>query len=91
MGTQVLSLRQTTAASGGGSITNMPLVATVPGQTQFNIFTMPTGLHLLIVNGVEYFNGSDYHIITVGSNIRVEWINPNFSLGPTDDIVFRKF
>ena len=77
-------------APGTGAVTDLPLTATADGQTEFNIFSLPTGVHNLIINGVTYFNIQHYTISTVGSNTVLTWLNA-FAIQTTDEITFRKY
>ena len=54
-----------------------PLVVETNGQTQFNIFQMPTGRHYLLINGLEHYAPGDYIIQQVGPNVRLVWVGPH--------------
>lgn len=87
--TQQLSARQI-PPTGAGVVIDLPLSVAVPGQTKFNIFSTPPGLHNLIIDGVLYFETTHYNIINEGGNIKVEWLG-EFSLSPSDELIFRKY
>ncbi len=69
-----------------GMVGQLPLQVTFNGQTQFNIFTQPTGAHWLVVNGIDY-RPPAYGLGTVGSNERLIWDGP-FALETSDELFF---
>lgn len=74
----------------GNSIVDLDLACSADGQTTFNINILPTGNHVLLVNGVENYNVLDYVVSMVGLNATLTWLD-NFTLKTTDKIIFRKF
>jgi hypothetical protein len=76
---------------GDGAIVDLELAVTINGQTKFNVFTMPSGWSVLIINGTEYHRDTDYTLTPSMGNIDLDWINTDFTLQIGDELIFRKF
>jgi hypothetical protein len=74
----------------GISIIDLALNVSSNGQTQFNIFQLPTGNHVLLIDGIEYYFNDSYTITQSGGNTYLNWLG-EFQLTTTDKLIFRKY
>lgn len=74
------------ALSGGSAPTILALPVTTPGQTVFNIFSIPTS-STLSVNGVDYYPNSHYTIAQSGGNVELTLLPQIGFITDTTDII----